>query len=314
MSRSEVVSVPRLNYTTFPKDTLIGVIAMRGSGKSCYSRLLLSRLKFVNDGIVRVMAGSSKVRGEWAQVVHKLYVAPPSIDGLDQFIKKQNSLVDKYEREGRDFPKELHTTLVLDDCAAHKAFMKSKQMEYLASNSRNLECTVIVIVQYIIQLTSEFRSQLNIVILLGNHNLRSKKYLHGEFASNIPYRTFEVVMHAMTRNRGVFIIDTRAHATDILTFDKSVWPPPENMRLGSDIMWNFSRNHFLNIDNIDPQFGPVASDALDDVIDEDDEMDEHGMNALRQLASNRVVFNDKKGQIIVMKQMRNPNLPKLKSE
>jgi hypothetical protein len=311
MASSVVVDISPFIYDTFPTNGLVGFIAKRGSGKSVYCSYLASQLEFVQNGMVMVIAGSEKVRNDWGEYVHPLYIHPPSTQVLQKAIDDQNAIISKYAKSGKELPALLHKTIICDDTASLNAFMKSTQMRYIASNSRHLHMCVIVITQYAIQLSREFRSQLDLVVVMGRHTSRGIKSLYDDYcSSHYDIRTFKAVYSALTRNFGAMIIDARSGSEHILTFDKSPYPLPDDIKLGSPITWNFARQHYLDMHNL----SSAGSSKLDDVIDDDEEQDEKEQESiLQELAANRFVVHDNKGQILILKKSQY-NQQKLKCD
>ena len=305
MSSSErVVDVKPIDFKIIPSTSYIIILGKRGTGKSTWARHLMNNMQVARGGMVVVMAGSERVKQSWGEHVPPLFVVDVSVDYLVNLIKQRNAIVRKYE--GKPFPPAQRMVLVMDDTSSNKAFMKSKPMLYLASNSRHLEMIVILLAQYLVQIVSEIRSQPDFVLTLNTSSLVAMRKLNEEFVASETLRIFRSVMTAVTSTPySCFIIDNRVNAVkldDHCYYGKMPWPL-EDVRLGSPAAWDFSRKHYL------PNQGSVA-DKLKHLLedDEDFDVDAHDLTVLE----NKHVMSDRLGRIVV--RVLPPNLQKTKTD
>lgn len=310
-----VIDVPRFEPVNFPKCGFVLVLAKRGSGKSVYCAYMASRLPFVATGMAMAICGSEKVCQDWRQFIPNLYVHAASIEVLDMVIQNQNKLAKYYATKSMPIPDELHVTLFIDDCASIPRIMKSKQLKYLASNSRHLNMCIIIAAQYFIQVVREIRSQFDITVLLGKQTARNIKTVNDDNATSVDLRTFRAVVISMLKDFGVLLIDSRSDAVDLMCFDKAPFPLPD-IKLGGSHQWAFSRQHYLDLDRVrDKHRKAVEVAELDDDrtgclnnvdgYDEKDDDDELGLglsnDAFTHLTNNRIVVHDAKGKILILK-------------
>jgi hypothetical protein len=310
-----VIDVPRFEPANFPKCGFVLALAKRGSGKSVYCAYMASKLPFVETGMAMSICGSEKVCQDWRNFIPKLYVHAASLEVLDMVIRNQNRLAKHFAEKSMPIPDALHMTLFIDDCASIPLIMKSKQLKYLASNSRHLNMCIILAAQYFVQVVREIRSQFDITMLLGKQTASNIKTVNDDYATCVDLRTFRAVVISMLKDFGVLIIDSRSDAMDLLSFDKAPFPLPE-IKLGNPQQWEFSRQHFLDLDRVRDEHKRSLQVTENVDIEEDEDgfngdvtaKDEDNMlglglsnDAFHQLANNRIVVHDSKGKILILK-------------
>jgi hypothetical protein len=309
MSRQQIVDIKPFAYDNFPPNGFVLILGKRGTGKSTWTKYICSKLDDCQQGIVIVMGGSGRVREAWSECVPPLYVVPPSIDYLERLRKEREKVIKKYASMGKKVPVHMHVTIIIDDVSADKNFMKSAILAWLASNGRHLELTVILLAQYVFQVPAEIRTQFDLVYVLSTSNRRAIQTLHSEYVGHTDIRVFRPVLSAMTENKGALIIDNRsstASISDTCFYGKiKPWPQPK-VTLGNPLLWKYSRVHYHSFEENSSstrsrtrssELGKLISNGKEE--DEDDDDDHDTSAALEFLQTNRRIYSDRIGRIVV---------------
>ena len=143
---TSIVNVKPYDFSRLPSFGFFLIIGKRGTGKSTYANYALQHSPVKSTGLFCVMCGSISVKQAWSNVIPKLFLVDPGVEYLHTLRLEQEKHVSKYGEH--NLPDEHKVTLVLDDIAASKSIMRSKELQYLASNSRHLGLTILILAQY----------------------------------------------------------------------------------------------------------------------------------------------------------------------
>jgi len=310
----EVVDVQPYDFSKLPKSGFYLMLGRRGRGKTTWSQYILQQLLYAQEGIIVIMVGSERVRQSWARIAPRLFVVDISTDYILKLCNDQDRKIEKYKSLGVPFPARHHVTFVLDDTASNRKFQKSQAMQYVASNSRQLEITTFVLAQYLFQIISEVRSQFDVALLLATSNAKNIRNIREQFASSITMRVFKGILSAATENYGMLVIDdgvsTFGGSSSGNCFYARIDPyPPVLKKLGSNAQWEFSKTHYLDLDRFrrerlrrererDEEKEVMADEDCNDS-DIGGEVNEMFFCNNMDVLDNRRIFSDRMGRIIV---------------
>ncbi len=156
------------DYNDVEKDGLNVVLGSRDSGKSSITRYMAQRSMHARKGVFIVITGSSKVRRAWAKIVPRKNIHQPSLRLLRKLKQKQNDLIEEYDLKGKEFPEDLHLSIYMDDCGSDGKFMRSLEVNELATYGRQWETDVTVILHDFCQVCPEFRKQVDNWVLMSS--------------------------------------------------------------------------------------------------------------------------------------------------
>ena len=298
MERTSTVDITPYNFKHLPLSGFFLILGKRGTGKSTYASYVLQFSPVKSTGLFCVMCGSVSVKQAWAPIIPKLFLIDPSVAYLHSLRVQQEAHISKYGEHG--LPDRYKVTLVLDDVASSKLIMRSKELQYLASNSRHLGITIVILAQYLYQVTSEVRSQFDLIMCLSTSNLRNITTLHAEFCNSVSIRVFRSVLQAVTDNFGILIVDNTRNGDieDVCSYARINPYPPVLQKLGAPSAWTFSKNHFCDLDALKQS----RTRASEDDIDDDDE-DVGGRmsvdNVFMDVVDNTKTYSDRFGKVVV---------------
>lgn len=240
------VVLNQFDFTDTKPNSSIGVFGKRRAGKTTYSKVVLRHLATKIDRFM-VMCGTLDGEREWGKVVEPLYVVPKSTSKLEQVRDYQNQKVGLIG--DAEIPRKYHLCIVVDDCGADKKFMNSPIMKDLLANARHYGITLLLLMQYMMQLPAECRANLDYVLQLHNPDTKKVKTVYEEYVSCDGFKMFQNVLKSVTSDRGLCVIDNTVSA-ETLT-DHVYWyrltkkdMALSNMQIGSETVRDFAMVHY----------------------------------------------------------------------
>ena len=161
------------------------------------------------------------------------YVSMATTPKLKQIVDDQTKLT---ESDVSD--EEAEMALILDDIAYDYEFLNSKTMKFLAMNGRQIKLFTLVCCQYIMQLSTALRGNIDVVALTKEPSPSNQKKAYDAFggACQDNHHLFKALFQACIKNRGVLVIDNTVTSTaieDCFFWYRAEWPPPV-WKLGTD--------------------------------------------------------------------------------
>jgi len=152
----------------FPNICLVG---QRSSGKTRMAAGIVYKL---NNPQVVVFCGTKASRAYWikhlgcAASVITMDNVEKALSRLWAVICRQEEQVEYFETIGQQVPREYNMTLVLDDCAEEKPFIRSKCGAWLASNGRHSRIAMVTLLQFPSKILPSMRSNTDLWFLTWN--------------------------------------------------------------------------------------------------------------------------------------------------
>ena len=217
-----------------PDSPVIVAIAKRRSGKSFLVRDLMyqMRKRFVG-GIV--MSATEEANGFYQDMgVPQAYIYHEFDEGaLERLIETQKKLT----KAGKVQP----VFVILDDVAYNKTIFNRSVIRQLALNGRHYKITVIIALQYALDMSPAIRSNVDYVMLLRD-NVNRQRLFKNFFDGLLPnFAFFNELMDNCTTDYRTLILDNAAHSTnlsDIISWYKA--KDHKKFRVGSENYYRFS--------------------------------------------------------------------------
>ena len=236
-------SIKKFRPDEMPDSPVIVAIAKRRSGKSFLIRDILYRMRKRFCGGI-IMSGT-----EEANRFYESMGVPPAYiyhdfdePALERLVETQKRLT----KMGKAQP----VFAVLDDVAYSKTIFNKKVIRELALNGRHYRITVILALQYALDIPPAIRSNLDYVMLLRDNINRDKLYknfFHGLLPS---FAFFNELMDRCTSDYRTLILDNAAHSThlsDILFWYRA--RDHKRFRIGSENYYRFSSQRYKGGDD-----------------------------------------------------------------
>jgi hypothetical protein len=211
------------------RDASIAVFGQRRQGKTVLAEDLLYHIKFHRAIALCGSIGSAK---SFRKFIYDTYVEKATIERVEELVAEQA----KRSEDESLTDEEIEMCLIIDDMGFNKKFMKHAAMGELASNGRQFKMATLVMVQYLIQMPTELRGNLDYVFFTREQSITNREKarmqyggLCGGGASG--QVVWNALMNASTKNRCVLVIDqTITDSTsveDCYFWYQARWPMPK---------------------------------------------------------------------------------------
>ena len=182
------------------------ILGQRDSGKTMFATYMALMSPHAHTGQFMVITESIKVKEAWSKFIHTMYIHDPSLDLLRKIKKTQNILQTKYIKAGKEFPPELHLTIIIDDCGDDSEFMRSREIREFAVRARHWETDIYIIIQDFKFIDNKVRDQICYYFIMSILNDKTIK----EFVDNHVKRATKAqlshLIDAFTSNHSVLAI------------------------------------------------------------------------------------------------------------
>lgn len=198
----------RFNPKTIRQNPVILIVGKRGSGKTVLLKDITRHLRKRFDVCVAV-AGTMASSEMFQDFVPSSFI----YDRVDtDVIVKMVDLakVCKNHRKPREF------LLMMDDCMGKKGLLKNNVFRDIHMNGRNFGFTEILSVQYVMDMETDLRSQVDYVFVF-QENIRANrerlwKYFFGMFDT---FDEFTTTLKKCTQNYECLVLDQRSNTGNI---------------------------------------------------------------------------------------------------
>jgi hypothetical protein len=284
-------------------------VAKRRSGKSTWSKEFLSKIPQTSTGTCIVIAGTEATKKAWGSYTHPIYIHDATEPILKKLIDIQNRRVLQCERDNTPFDDRHNVTVICDDVSSTPDFMKSRFLGYLASNARHLRITLMIITQYLVDVPTYIRTQVEYLILLATSDKRSISRINDEYVPSTQPRIFRAVLSACTQNYDALIVDNTGNPMSMEShcfYSKVDRFPLPDMKFGSTQSWEWANTHYCDTDKLHMHKNPTIPNSVEDesykdeILFDSDDLD---------IIMNKQIFRDRKGTITIIK-----STPKQKRE
>lgn len=243
------VEIKEANFEGILECASIAIIGKRRTGKTTWAKYIVQSIASTCDRFV-VISGTRDNVSEWKDVISPLFIVGKSIEYLRQVKEYQDTKCSLYTSDGHAIPRKYKITIILDDCGSDKKFMHHNVMKDILSNGRHYGMNIIILAQYINQMHSGNRDQLDYVGVLHTSNQKNVKKIHEEYGSVCSLREFRYILRALTVDRGMCWIDNTKSSSDAsdCIFYKKLSLPYEFKHVGSELVNSFSESHYIGRD------------------------------------------------------------------
>lgn len=246
-----------------------GVICgKRRSGKSTLGSHVMD--KIYRAGVKRfvVFCGNRENMIEWQRKVPPLYVHELDLEAMERMKIWQDDRVGadrdlfeteedrrysedpSYHRKEYVVPMKLRLCVFVDDAGSRKDIMHSKLFKDICTNGRHYGMYLVILIQYLFQMASENRDQIDLVWMMQTVNSKSIDKIYTEYVTSCCDRKeFSYLLAACTNRRGkAMYIDNSGGSLqkdDKLFFVKIPFPV-NRTQVGGRQYIRYSREHYLS--------------------------------------------------------------------
>jgi hypothetical protein len=166
------------------------------------------------------MAGSTPSANMFMRCLPRAFVRPPDIDRLQHFVGVMKAQFASANRRGTS-PK--NGIMMGDDLAYNTKLMKCNALLETFLNGRNYGITCLLVLQYIMKVGPDFRSNADYVFVFWDNNSKNQDKIHEFWFNMMPKDTFRDAFATCTRDYAVLVMDVRQSATSRDWHDCVFW-------------------------------------------------------------------------------------------
>lgn len=222
---------------------IILAVGKRNTGKST---LIVDLLHQYKDSIpcAVVVSGSEEGNGFYRKFIPNVMIYNEyDPDIIRRLVKRQKKIMKRAEAGEKVNPNVL---LILDDVAYDKGIFRSKEIRYSAYCGRHIAITVIIAVQFLVDIPPDIRTNIDLVFCLRENILTNKERLYKFFFGIFPdFHTFNQALLACTNNFECIVCDNTARSNNIS--ECIYWykaPLYEPFRFGHPEFWKIAEKHY----------------------------------------------------------------------
>jgi len=203
------LKLKKFDPRTIPNDKVCVFIGKRGTGKSTLVTDMLYNKRSIPCGLV--MSGTEEGNSHYSNYVPRLFIHNKySKESLEKLIKRQKKLLKKGIRKG------IETFVLMDDCMYDKKFLKDECMREIFLNGRHYKITFMLCMQYCMDLTPDFRTNIDYIFVLRENVIQNRERLYKNFFGIFPsLDIFNQVMTACTENYECLVLDNTSKSNKI---------------------------------------------------------------------------------------------------
>ena len=259
-------NIRRFDVSKMNRDRSVIAIGGSGTGKTALTTALLYHNRDIPAGLV--MSGSEAGDPYFRKFVPDIFVynefnankiedlialqkrKKKSLEGVDANIEwcTKHGRVDDARRLHQKREREvtaMRKFVIIDDCMYNAAISRTETLRKLFFNGRHWHIFVILTVQYCMGLDIALRGNAGYVFVCREPIISYRKKIYESFLGILPnFKSFELVMNALTQNYEVLALDRTQISTqveDCLFWYKA--EPSYEFKIGSPRMWAYHHRH-----------------------------------------------------------------------
>ncbi len=200
----------------FCRNPSIVIVAKRGSGKSWVARHIIRCL--IDIPIVIVISPTEEHDPFYSKFIPETFIFYKyETEILDRIIIRQRKAIEKatlkYKEGHKADPRIL---IVMDDCfGENKKWIKDPCITEIMNNGRHLQISYILVMQYVMDVTPNIRSNFDYVFLLADDSYQNLDKLYKQYAGIFPTaESFRTCFKTLTSNYGCMVLIKREARND----------------------------------------------------------------------------------------------------
>jgi len=252
---TQQLALRRFDFSKTDDRRVFLLLGKRNTGKSVLTADLLFHKRQIPVGIL--MSGTEEATGYFQGVtgIPDAYIYSewnPQV--IDNIISNQKALT----KAG----KTRNCFIVLDDLAFDKKLFNSKQMRELMFNSRHYGVCLIITAQFLGDLPTYFRANVDYVVTCRTPGIQDRERLWKNFFGAIPtFHMFQAIMDNTTENYHALVLDNTVQSnalTDCIFWYKAPLRGPTslNFRIGCKAYHTFAKRRGRK-DDLLPEESPT---------------------------------------------------------
>lgn len=221
----------------------------RGSGKSTLVKDILYHHHAAGAPRIVIFSDTESVNGFFSEFIPGICIhSPVTIEGIKNVWEKQKDIAMK--KRLKQIPETTDTRLIIvaDDLAYNKKLMNNESFREVCLAGRHYGVTLIITVQYLIDLSVSMRSNVDFAFFLSENNQKNREKIFLNYCSCFDeLKLFNAVFTTCTENRGCFVVNRKSA---VGTIEETVsWYKADHtiqFKYGSPELWSFNKRRYLS--------------------------------------------------------------------
>jgi hypothetical protein len=188
--------------------------------------------------IGQIYSGTEDSNGFWQTIFPSTFVFNKlNVENIEKLIKRQ-----KYAKKHLPNPWAI---LLLDDCTDDPKLLNTPLFQNIFKNGRHWKMLFILSLQYAGDIRPVIRTNVDVVFILREPNIRNRMILYNNYASCIPsFSIFCEIMDFITVDYTALVINNASISNDWTdnVFYYKAKVPPSDFKMGSKAFWEYHYN------------------------------------------------------------------------
>lgn len=189
----------------------------------------------------QIHSGTEDSNGFWQTLFPSSFVFNKlSIENIESCIRRQ-----KFAKKHLPNP---WTVLLLDDCTDDPKILNTPLFQNIFKNGRHWKMWFILSLQYAGDIKPVIRTNVDVVFILREPNIRNREILYKNYASCIPtFPIFCTIMDKVTEDYTALVVNNAAQSNhwEENVFYYKATPPPSDFKFGCKEFWEY---HYTRYD------------------------------------------------------------------
>lgn len=211
-------SIRKFDCRSMATNSIVTIVGRRGVGKSTLMTDMMYQLRDKIDIAVTMSPTMDSL-----EVFDDINMQVMNYDhfdlaAIDRIVNTQEEFNKKQKTKPEDQRKPLKCVAIFaDDCAFDKKIMGGKTIRNVFMNGRHLNIMFIILVQYVMDITPDLRSQVDYVFLGQEKNVKQRMKLHQNlFGAVEDFKDFNTLMDNFTENKEWLVLDNKSSSNDLV--------------------------------------------------------------------------------------------------
>ena len=232
------VKVRKLDMQSLKPHRISLLLGRRGAGKSVLLRDMLANLK---DRYDFALAMCPTLESSQLLKEHM-----PTCCVYDRYMQSKVDTLVKLASEVAANGKARNFLLILDDVMYDKAICRTQSFRYLFYNGRHARITVVILLQYLVDMPPDMRSQVDYVFTMKENTIQNRLKLYKMFFGVFgTFDDFSAVLDRCTQNFETLMLDNTLQTngpTDCIFWYKAK-PDNGSFHIGNPVFYKLEEAH-----------------------------------------------------------------------
>lgn len=191
------------------------MLGRKGTGKSTLIEDIMWYQQNIPCGCI--MSATEEANENFARMAPPLFIYKDfDSEALQSLINRQKKMKKLLKRNNDYLPFDHRAFVILDDCMYNKKNFRGELMRELFMNGRHWDLFVLITIQYIMDMTTEIRTNTDYIFALKDNIVKNRERLFTEYFGNFPsFAVFDALFLEVTQDYRCLVLDNTKPSTQI---------------------------------------------------------------------------------------------------